>query len=135
MHKPLMCQNQKEIEIIHADMLRYTDWNGRPYTILSGDVQLKQENMLMYCDSALIQRDSNTVDAYGHVHILQDTVDAWSEALFYDGNKKLARMTKNVRLASPSMTLYCQELFYRPDQNIAYYLTGGRVVRQQSTIT
>lgn len=128
-------EQTKEVEIIHADYLRYSEIGGKRYTILSGDVQLKQEDVLMFCDSAKIQRDSNTVDAFGHVHIRQDTVDAFSEVLFYTGKTKTARLQRNVKLTTPNMTLLSNELIYNSATKTSAYTTGGKVIRNESVIT
>ncbi len=127
-------EQTKEVEIIHADYLRYSEIGGRRYTILSGDVQLKQDDVLMFCDSAKIQRDSNSVDAFGHVHIRQDTVDAYSDVLYYSGKTKTARLVRNVKLKTPNMTLLSNELIYNSATKTSYYLSGGTVLRNTSTI-
>jgi len=125
----------KEVQIIHADYLKYTELGGKRYTLLSGDVQLKQEDVLMFCDSAKIQRDDNSVDAFGHVHIQQDTIDAYSDILYYTGNNKTARLVRNVRLKTPNMTLLSNELIYNSATKTSYYLSGGKVLRNKTTIT
>lgn len=124
----------KEVQIIHADYLKYDEVGNKRYTILSGDVQLKQEDVFMFCDSAKIQRDSNSVDAFGHVHIRQDTVDAYSDLLYYTGNNKTARLVRNVQLKTPNMTLTSNELIYNSATKTSYYLSGGKVVRNESVI-
>jgi lipopolysaccharide export system protein LptA len=128
-------EQTKEVEIIHADYLRYTEMNGKKYTILSGDVKLKQQDVFMFCDSAVIQRDSNWVDAFGHVHIRQDTIDAFSDVLVYSGNNKTARMQRNVKLLTPGMTLLSNELVYNTSTKTASYSTGGKIIRNESVIT
>ncbi len=128
-------EQTKEVEIIHADYLRFSDIDGKRYTILSGDVQLKQEDVFMFCDSAKIQRDSNAVDAFGHVHIQQDTIDAYSDVLYYTGNNKTARLQRNVKLATPNMTLFANELTYNSATKTSAYTTGGKVIRNESVIT
>lgn len=128
-------EHTKEVEIIHADFLRYSEIEGKKYTVLSGDVALKQEDVLMFCDSAKIQRDSNAVDAFGHVHIQQDTIDAYSNVLYYTGNNKVARLQHNVHLVSPNMHLTSNELIYNSATKTSYYTTGGKVLRNESVIT
>ncbi len=125
----------KEVQIIHADFLKYTEMGGKRYTLLSGDVQLKQDDVLMFCDSAKIQRDENAVDAFGHVHIRQDTIDAYSDVLYYTGNNKTARLLRNVRLKTPNMTLLSNELIYNSATKTSYYVSGGKVLRNNTTIT
>ena len=38
---------------------------------LIGNVRLKHEDALMFCDSAYVYSKTNKMDAYGHVRIVQ----------------------------------------------------------------
>lgn len=125
----------KDVQIIHADFLKYAEVGGKRYTRLIGDVQLLQGGAYLFCDSANMQRDSNTVDAFGHVRIEQDTIKATSDILYYNGNTKLARLVRNVTLTDTKMKLLTSELWYNMSDKTAYYLVGGKVLRTASTIT
>ena len=93
-------QQQKEVEILNADYLKMGEQNGKKFTNLVGNVQLKQDEILMWCDSALMDKESNSVDAYGHVHIQQDTINAYSNTLHHDGNKKFSTLKGNAVLSA-----------------------------------
>lgn len=125
----------KEVEIINADYLKMQEVGGKKFTRLVGNVALKQEEILMWCDSAVLDKESNSVDAYGNVHIRQDTVDAYSRYLKYEGNNKFARLQGNARLSSGTMVLYTEELFYDVKNKVSYYLTDGKVVKDSTVIT
>lgn len=128
-------QEQKEVEIINADYLKMQEADGKKFTRLIGNVALKQDEVMMWCDSAILDKESNSVDAYGRVHIQQDTIDAYSQSLHHDGNKKFSRLNNNVRLTDSKMILYTEELFYDIKNKMSYYLTGGRVVKDSTVIT
>ena len=67
--------------------------------ILKGDVIFRHEDALMYCDSAYFYEGTNSLDAFGRVRFVQgDTLKGFCDKLFYDGNVKLARMRRHVRL-------------------------------------
>jgi lipopolysaccharide assembly outer membrane protein LptD (OstA) len=82
-------EETKEVEIINSDVLHFEERDGKKLTKLRGNVQLKQDQMLMFCDSASLDKDNNQMEAWGHVHIQNDTVDAYSDYLNYDSKIKL----------------------------------------------
>ncbi len=86
-------------------------------------------NVIMYCDSAYSYKDSNKVDAFGRVHIIQaDTLHIYGNKTKYDGNTKIARVRGNVKMVSKSIVLTTEELIYDMKTNMGYYDTGGKIV-------
>jgi lipopolysaccharide export system protein LptA len=128
-------QETKEVEIMNADYLKMKEMGGNKFTYLVGNVALKQDEILMWCDSAILDKLTNSVDAFGRVHIQQDTVDSYSNYLKYEGNKKFARLQGNARLSNKDMNLYTDELFYDVKSKVSYYLTLGKVVKDSTVIT
>lgn len=126
--------DKKEVEIVNADLLRFIEIEGKKYTRLVGNVQLKQDQVTMFCDSATLSKDSNSLDAYGHIHIENDTINAYSKFLRYDGSRKILTLKQDAYLTDNKMKLVSDELYYNTRDKIAYYLTGGKVYREKSTI-
>ena len=109
--------------------------------ILKGDVLFRHDDALMYCDSAYFYENSNSLDAYGHVRLVQgDTLLGFGDKLFYDGNTKLARLRRHVKLIhgradeNPTV-LTTDSLNYDRAAGVAYYYTGGTVKDSLNTLT
>ena len=109
--------------------------------ILRGDVMFRHENALMYCDSAYFYERTNSLDAFGHVRFEQgDTLRGYGDVLYYDGNTKLARLRRNVRLVhgraheNPTI-LTTDSMNYDRNLNVAYYYNGGQVQDTLNTLT
>ncbi|MCL2073192.1 MAG: organic solvent tolerance protein OstA [Marinilabiliaceae bacterium] len=101
---------------------------GKNVQALFGDVRLRHETTLMFCDSAFIQKDSNNVDAFGSIHIIQDdSIHLYGKELFYIGNIGLAKVRKDVRLVSDSTVLTTEFLDYDRYDDVAYYFNGGTI--------
>lgn len=68
---------KERIIIEHVDLWRFDKEVNPDAQILTGNVVFKHDNALMYCDSALLYRETNRFEAFGNVHIhqAQDTVD------------------------------------------------------------
>ena len=109
--------------------------------ILKGDVVFRHEEALMYCDSAYFYEKTNSLDAIGHVRFVQgDTLRGFGDKLFYDGNTKMARMRRNVKLihgrADENPTILTTDsLNYNRTANLAYYFTGGTIQDSLNTLT
>ena len=125
---------KKEVEIIASDFLKFQEVNGKKFTKLIGNVELKQGNVLMWCDSANIDKETNSVDAWGRVHINQDTVNAYSNYLKYDASQKFAKLQGNAKLTDSKMILYTDELFYDTKEKVSYYLNNGKVLKDSTVI-
>lgn len=109
--------------------------------ILRGNVAFRHEEAMMYCDSAYFYETTNSLDAFGHVRFEQgDTLQGFGDRLYYNGNTKLARLCRNVRLVHGSedgnpMVLTTDSLNYDRKRGVAYYFTGGTVADTLNTLT
>ncbi len=124
----------KKLEIIHAGSLIFDESLGNGAKRLIGDVQFKQEDVLMYCDSAYFYSD-NSLEAFSKVHINQhDSVQLYGDHLKYTGNDRKAVITGNVIVDKGDMKLYTGELNYDMNSSIGYYLISGRIVNKENDL-
>jgi len=104
--------------------------------IVVGNVVFRHDDALMYCDSANFFEASNSLDAYGHVKLVQgDTLTGYGDRLLYNGNTRIARLRQNVRLIHHEAVLTTDSLNYDRENDIAYYYTGGKIVDDLNTLT
>ncbi|RYU76717.1 hypothetical protein EWM57_18420 [Hymenobacter persicinus] len=110
-------------------------FNGVEIRKLLGNVSFKQENTFLYCDSAYQYLDRNAIEAFSNVRIVDnDTITITGDRGTYDGDTRKARMTGNVTMRDPRMTLTTQVLDYDLSKNLAYYSTGGHLVDPENTL-
>jgi lipopolysaccharide export system protein LptA len=110
-------------------------FNGVKIRKLLGNVSFKQEDTFLYCDSAYQYLDRNEIEAFSNVRIIQnDTVTINGDRGFYDGDRRTARMTGNVVMHDPRMTLTTSVLDYDLARQTAYYTTGGHLTDPQNTL-
>lgn len=125
----------KKIKIEHAGSLEFDKKLGNGAQRLIGDVRFRQDNALMFCDSAYLYKD-NSLDAFGHVHIQQgDSIHLYGDLLKYNGNTKKALITKNVVVNKGDMQLTTDELNYDVSTSVGYYVTPARIVNKENTLT
>jgi lipopolysaccharide export system protein LptA len=129
-------QKLTRVEILGARVLEYDQRGSGKVKKLIGDVKFKQGNTLLYCDSAFLFEDSNFVIAYNNVRINDnDSVFLYADYLEYSGDKKIARLEKNVRMNDNSMNLTCSELNFDMNNNIAFYTAGGKIINKENVLT
>ncbi|MGI4743036.1 MAG: OstA-like protein [Janthinobacterium lividum] len=111
------------------------DFNGVKIRKLLGNVSFKQEDTFLYCDSAYQYLERNEIEAFSNVRIVQnDTVTINGDHGFYNGNARTARMTGNVVMHDPRMTLTTTVLDYDLTRKTAFYTTGGHLTDPQNIL-
>lgn len=129
-------ESPSKIELLHANELQYDERQTGKVRRLLGDVQFKHDDALMFCDSAWLYSETNTMDAFSRVHIKQgDTLDLYGEKLNYNGNTKVAVVTGNVVLIDKEIKLTTDRLTYDRTSGISNYTTGGKIVQKEDTLT
>ncbi|OQP60480.1 hypothetical protein A3860_33380 [Niastella vici] len=129
--------SMKVVTLINADRLSYKHPDSfTNLQTLAGNVKLRQENTLINCDSAVYNKNTRYVEAFGNVHIIDnDTVNIRSQYLQYYVDTKLAYLKNNVSLTDSKSTLYTNELQYDMNTKIGEYHNGGKLINQSSVLT
>ena len=126
-----------KIKLQHADMFEYVDdGKGKKTRRLTGNVSFKHEDMLMFCDSALLYPKLNSLDAYGHVRIEQGGgMTITGDSLHYNGNTKLADINGNVVMVHNDTKLTTSAMTHNLTTNSSTYRTGGTLVDKDNVLT
>ena len=96
---PMPAKAQTMVYLERSETLNFDEKRIADAQILVGNVVFRHDEAMMYCDSAYFYEKSNSLDAFGHVRFEQgDTLQGFGDLLYYDGNTKMARLRKNVRL-------------------------------------
>jgi lipopolysaccharide export system protein LptA len=130
----LAAQKQEEIELLHADKFTVDKYTPKGANKLKGNVQLKHQNALMFCDSALLF-DNNSLKAEGHVKIIEnDSLTITGDSLRYDGNTKMAHLRGHVVIDNKTSILKTNHLDFNRETNVGTYFNGGEIDSRQEKI-
>lgn len=92
----------QRIKVVHSLEFLVLQEGENNLQKLNGRVELRQDSVFMYCDSALIQNETQ-VYAYHNVVIQQgDSLRVFADTLEYDGITRLAILEGNVILVNMS---------------------------------
>lgn len=102
---------------------------------LVGDVELRQDSIYMYCDSASIINNTRVI-AMGNVIIQQgDSTSVFADSLDYKGDEKKAALFGEVVLADKGQELFTKQLNYDLNTKIATYTTGATLNNNGTQLT
>jgi lipopolysaccharide export system protein LptA len=137
---PLVCYAQSKkptrIELLHADYADFDQAINSEAQRLIGNVSFKHENAFMYCDSAYLYKEKNSLEAFGRVRIIQgDSMTLTGKRLLYEGNSQLAKVFDDVMMTDRKMTLTTSRLDYDMKRDIAFYSDSAHIVDSENTLT
>ena len=129
-------KKKTKVDLLHADEGR-ADKMARPdVQVLIGSVKLRHDSMYMYCDSALIYENTNSVEAFNNVRMEQgDTLFIYGDYLYYDGISQLAQLRENVKMINRNTTLLTDSLNYDRIYDLGYYFEGGTLMDEENVLT
>ena len=131
----LAAQNESsktQVIIKQADRL-YRDNRVSDAQVLQGNVIFEHDGALMYCDSALIFQENNSLEAYGNIIVNQgDTISITGDSLFYLGDEKLAKLRGNIFFKEKDLKLTTKILNYDLNSGVATYRSGGTIVSTEN---
>jgi lipopolysaccharide export system protein LptA len=127
----------REIHIIKAKSLREKNVDSvNTIETAAGDVVIQEGLTITNCDSVVIQRPANIVEAFGNVHINDhDSIHTYSQYMKYIGADRIAYLKKSVKLTDKKGVLLTDDLEYNLRTGIATYKGGGKVLNGKTVLT
>ena len=129
-----LAQRKTEIKIMGAREFDYSDKTKQ--RTLKGDVKIKQKNVLMFCDSAIISNNSRNVRAYGNVKIKKGRkLQMNGDSLHYNSETRLAHIFGDITLKDEDQILKTTLLDYNLKTGSAQYYNGGVITNEKEKST
>ena len=131
--KSIHSQEKKKIEIVYAGKLNIEEENYPGAKVLTRDesqqVHIMQGSINMWSDKAIYYSGENFIEAYGNVKLIEaDTIHMTSKYIEYSGITQLAFASGDVVLTDPNSTISSDTLYYDRVKQQAFYKNGGTVV-------
>lgn len=129
----LQAQQAKQVQLLSSEKLKGF---GNSDIMRVIKPIFSHEGSTLSADSANFNQAQNTFDAFGNVVITQPNgTNVYSDILNYDGNTRLAVLTKNVRLVDQDAVLTTEYLTYNMGTRIGTYTGGGKIVNGKNVLT
>ncbi|MDD3160910.1 MAG: OstA-like protein [Bacteroidales bacterium] len=135
--------NRTKVDFLQANDWNYNETKVPGAQVITGDVIFRHDSTYLYCDTAYFYKEKNSIEAFGNVRMEQgDTLFVYGDFLYYDGNTKMARLRRNVRMESLSLkdkenavTLLTDSFNYDRALNLAYFFEGGVVIDKENELS
>lgn len=125
----------EKVIVDHSNQVEGFIENDEQIRYLKGDVELRQGNIFMSCDTAILYVDRNDLIAYGQVLIQQgDTIAIYADSLVYQGDTKIADLFDNVVLVNNNKQLFTDKLTYDLSTKVATYYTGAMLTSDSTQL-
>jgi lipopolysaccharide export system protein LptA len=125
--------SSKKLKIETAFQVEYFVRGDRTIQKLSGNVRMRQDDVLVFCDTAIL--DEFDARLKGNVVIQQhDTVKVFADSAHYRTDTKISELYKDVVLENGRQKLFTQRLRYDLGQKIATYHTGATMSNGKSQL-
>ena len=125
-------ENSEKIQVENAD--RSIRLKEDQMQQLLGNVRLAHDSIYMFCDSAWIT--DNRIEALGEIIIIQDdTINVFSDSLYYNGDNKIAKLYRNVVMKNGNKNLFSKELIYDLNTKVATFSDTSTLISNTMTLS
>lgn len=125
----------KKINVEHADFFDVNQNEIPDAALLTGNVRISHDGVIMNCNKAYYFQKENYIKAFGDVRMVQgDTLFLNSKYAEYNGNVKQAFATGNVVMRSPDMTLATDTINFDRNTQEAWYNTYGTITNKDNVL-
>ncbi len=126
--------DEKRVFLEHADVLHKQVSDS--FMVLTGNVEFSKGGMLMYCDSAHFYPETESLDAFSNVRMVQgDTLEVVGDSMIYRSDTQLAWLFGNpARMTNRDVTLLTDEFIYDMYSEFGYYTVGGILTDAQNRL-
>ncbi len=131
---PVVQDSAQKLKIETALVVEYFVKGDRTLQKLSGNVRMRQENTLVYCDTAIL--DQANAILKGNVAMEQsDSVKVFADSALYNTDTRISNLFGNVVLVNGVQELFTNRLRYDLGNKIATYHTGATMTNGKSQLT
>ena len=128
-------QKTSKILIDHSDFADINEIEMPNATLLTGNVRVSHDGVVMTCNKAYYFKDENYIKAFGEVEMVQgDTLYLNSKYAEYNGNVKKAFATGNVVMHSPESTMSTDTINFDRNSQEAFFTNYGTIINKNNTL-
>jgi len=133
----ILAQQQGKTIVFQAEQLFHDEELLPDVDRLIGNVVFTHENTTGFADSAYYYISENKMVAFGDpvIFLINDSVTLYGNRALYNGNSKISTVSREVILQDKTSTLYTDSLIYHTTTGIGSYVTGGKMISKEDTLT
>ena len=131
----VFAQKQSKIKVENSDFVDINEIELPNATLLTGNVRVIHDGIVMTCNKAYYFKDENYIKAFGNVEMVQgDTLYLNSKYAEYNGNVKKAFATGDVVMQSPESKMSTDTLSFDRNSQEAFFNNYGTIINKNNTL-
>ena len=131
----VFAQKQTKIKVENSDFVDVNEIELPNATLLTGNVRVIHDGIVMTCNKAYYFKDENYIKAFGNVEMVQgDTLYLNSKYAEYNGNVKKAFATGDVVMQSPESKMSTDTLSFDRNSQEAFFNNYGTIINKNNTL-
>ena len=131
----ILGQKTNKIIIDHADFSDINQFEIPDAVLLTGNVRVNHDGVIMTCNKAYYFQKENYIKAFGNVQMVQgDTLFLNSKYAEYNGNIKQAYATGDVSMRSPESSLVTDTINFDRVKQEVFYRSYGTILNRDNTL-
>ncbi len=131
----VFAQKQSKIKVENSDFVDINEIELPNATLLTGNVRVMHDGIVMTCNKAYYFKDENYIKAFGNVEMVQgDTLYLNSKYAEYNGNVKKAFATGDVVMQSPESKMSTDTLSFDRNSQEAFFNNYGTIINKNNTL-
>ncbi len=127
-------EKPKKIDILKTDKLIGGVVNGHNVRKLLGDVELRHNDLTIYCDSAYQYLDSNQLRAFGNIEIITKKEKIWADSATYNTGADISNFKGRVIIHNQKATIFSSSAIYSFKNKIAQFPHKIRLEDKRGTL-
>ncbi|MDR8390410.1 hypothetical protein NC796_04600 [Aliifodinibius sp. S!AR15-10] len=124
---PQKAHGQNRVTINKAQEVMGVTMQGERVRKLIGNVSLRMDDMVMYCDSAYQFLERSEVRAFGNIEIDTPNEQIYADTLIYFTDVDFSQLRGRVIIEADSATLFSQAVDYRFSTRVGHFLKDVRL--------
>ena len=131
----VFAQKQTKIKVENSDFVDVNEIELPNATLLTGNVRVIHDGIVMTCNKAYYFKDENYIKAFGNVEMVQgDTLYLNSKYAEYNGNVKKAFATGDVVMQSPESKMSTDTLSFDRNSQEAFFNNHGTINNRNNVL-
>jgi lipopolysaccharide export system protein LptA len=125
----------QRIEVLNTDVLELVKIDSIEVRKLLGNVRIRQDSILFFCDSAYHFVAENRIQAMSNVRaVLNDTMTLTADRLDYLSTERRVELYDRITLTDGTNLLRSDRMTYLRDDQVGFYRNWGTLTTDQSVI-
>ena len=129
-------EEESLVRMVEAKSFRRMQTDTSNISLFIGSTQFIHNGAFIFCDTARLDHDKNTLDAIGNVKITQNQTTLTSDFIHYNGSTSIAQVRGHIveLTDKDNNRLRTHNLDYNTRDSTAHFFSGGSMISKDNSV-